>query len=99
MAGGAFVSISYSAHVGCFLSRNRNVSRWYSGDGLAADRAADDRWDQLSTFIRFSMPAAAIIIGVQSVQFWIFAKIYGMREGLVPPDPWFSSLIAIGGAP
>jgi glycosyltransferase involved in cell wall biosynthesis len=37
--------------------------------------------------------AVAIIIGVQSVQFWIFAKIYGMREGLVPPDPWFSSLI------
>ncbi len=36
----------------------------------------------------------AIIIGVQSVQFWIFATIYGMREGLVPPDPWFSSLIA-----
>ena len=35
-----------------------------------------------------------MIIGVQSVQFWIFAKIYGMREGIVPPDPWFSSLIA-----
>jgi glycosyltransferase involved in cell wall biosynthesis len=38
--------------------------------------------------------AVAIIIGVQSVQFWIFAKIHGMREGIVPPDPWFSSLIA-----
>jgi hypothetical protein len=38
--------------------------------------------------------AVAVIVGVQSVQFWIFAKIYGMREGLVPPDPWFSSLIA-----
>ena len=37
--------------------------------------------------------AVAIIIGVQSIQFWIFAKIYGMREGIVPPDPWFSSLI------
>jgi hypothetical protein len=37
--------------------------------------------------------AVAVIIGVQSVQFWVFAKIYGMREGLVPPDPWFSSLI------
>ena len=36
----------------------------------------------------------AVIIGVQSIQFWIFAKIYGMREGIVPPDPWFSSLIA-----
>jgi hypothetical protein len=38
--------------------------------------------------------AVAVIVGVQSVQFWIFAKIYGMREGLVPPDPWFSSLNA-----
>ena len=37
--------------------------------------------------------AVAIIIGVQSIQFWIFCKIYGMREGIVPPDPWFSSLI------
>ena len=34
-----------------------------------------------------------VISGVQSIQFWIFAKIYGMREGIVPPDPWFSSLI------
>jgi glycosyltransferase involved in cell wall biosynthesis len=38
--------------------------------------------------------AVAVIIGVQSVQFWVFAKIYGMREGLVPPDPRFSSMIA-----
>jgi glycosyltransferase involved in cell wall biosynthesis len=38
--------------------------------------------------------AVAVIIGVQSIQFWVFAKIYGMREGLVPPDPWFSSIIS-----
>jgi glycosyltransferase involved in cell wall biosynthesis len=38
--------------------------------------------------------AVAVIIGVQSIQFWVFAKLYGMREGLVPPDPRFSSLIA-----
>jgi glycosyltransferase involved in cell wall biosynthesis len=38
--------------------------------------------------------AVAIIIGVQSIQFWIFCKIYGMREGIVPPDPWFTSIIA-----
>jgi glycosyltransferase involved in cell wall biosynthesis len=37
--------------------------------------------------------AVAVIIGAQSIQFWIFAKIYGMREGIVPPDPQFSSLI------
>jgi glycosyltransferase involved in cell wall biosynthesis len=38
--------------------------------------------------------AVAVIVGAQSVQFWIFIKIYGMREGIVPPDPWFSSVIA-----
>jgi hypothetical protein len=37
--------------------------------------------------------SVAVIIAIQSIQFWIFANIYGMREGLVPPDPWFSSLI------
>jgi hypothetical protein len=31
----------------------------------------------------------AVVIGFQSVLFWIFAKIYGMREGIVPPDPEF----------
>jgi hypothetical protein len=38
--------------------------------------------------------AVAVIIGVQSMQFWVFAKIYGMREGLVPPDPRFAARIA-----
>jgi hypothetical protein len=37
----------------------------------------------------------AIVIGFQSMQFWAFAKIYGMREGIVPPDPSFQSLIGI----
>ena len=29
------------------------------------------------------------------MMFWVFAKIYGMREGIVPPDPWFSSLMSV----
>ncbi len=33
--------------------------------------------------------AVAMVVGFQSMQFWVFAKIYGMREGIVPPDPWF----------
>jgi glycosyltransferase involved in cell wall biosynthesis len=37
----------------------------------------------------------AVNIGFQSMLFWIFAKIYGMREGIVPRDPWFRSLIGI----
>jgi len=31
----------------------------------------------------------AVVVGFHSMLFWVFAKIYGMREGLVPPDPWF----------
>jgi glycosyltransferase involved in cell wall biosynthesis len=37
--------------------------------------------------------AVAVVIGFQSIQFWVFAKIYGMRERIVPPDPWFRSMI------
>ncbi len=29
------------------------------------------------------------VIGLQSMLFWVFAKIYGQREGIVPPDPAF----------
>ena len=33
--------------------------------------------------------SVAIVVGFQSMLFWIFTKIHGMREGIVPPDPWF----------
>ena len=33
--------------------------------------------------------SVAVVIGFQSMQFWFFAKLYGMREGIVPPDPRF----------
>jgi hypothetical protein len=36
----------------------------------------------------------AAVIGVQSVLFGVFAKIYGMREGIVPPDPRFRALVS-----
>ena len=32
------------------------------------------------------------VVGFQSMLFWVFAKIYGMREGIVPPDPWFRTI-------
>jgi glycosyltransferase involved in cell wall biosynthesis len=35
----------------------------------------------------------SVILGVQAVLFWIFAKIYGVREGIVQPDPAFSALL------
>jgi len=34
-----------------------------------------------------------LVVGMQSMLFWVFAKIYGMREGIVPPDPRFEALI------
>ena len=39
--------------------------------------------------------AVAVVIGVQSIQFWLFANIYGMREGIVPPDPKFHQMIRV----
>ena len=37
----------------------------------------------------------AVSVGYQSVLFWVFAKVYGMREGIVPPDPWFRGIIDV----
>jgi len=37
----------------------------------------------------------SVVIGFQAMTFWIFAKIYGMRERIVPPDPWFRSLVRL----
>ena len=39
--------------------------------------------------------AVLTVIGVQSMMFWIFAKIYGERERIVPPDPWFREAVKI----
>jgi hypothetical protein len=39
--------------------------------------------------------ALAFVIGVQSMLFWLFAKLYGVREGIVPPDrrPFFRAIL------
>ncbi len=39
--------------------------------------------------------ALAVVVGVHSMLFWVFAKIYGMREGIVPPDPRFSAAMRL----
>ncbi|MBS0219206.1 MAG: glycosyltransferase family 2 protein [Proteobacteria bacterium] len=39
--------------------------------------------------------AMSIVVGVQSVGFWAFANIHGMREGILPPDPRLSRLIGL----
>jgi glycosyltransferase involved in cell wall biosynthesis len=36
-----------------------------------------------------------VVVGFQSMLFWVFAKIYGAREGIVPPDPWFRSIVHV----
>jgi hypothetical protein len=37
--------------------------------------------------------ALSLVLGVQAMLFWVFAKIYGVREGIVPPDPGFEALL------
>jgi glycosyltransferase involved in cell wall biosynthesis len=39
--------------------------------------------------------ALAVIVGFHSMLFWVFAKVYGMREGFVPPDPRFSAMMRL----
>ena len=37
----------------------------------------------------------AVILGYQTMLYWVFARIYGAREGIVPSDPWFRSLVGL----
>lgn len=37
----------------------------------------------------------AVVVGYQSTLFWVFTKIYGVREGIIPPDPIFRSMIDV----
>ena len=39
--------------------------------------------------------ALAVVVGFQSMLFWVFTKIYGMREGIVPPDPRFNAMMRL----
>jgi glycosyltransferase involved in cell wall biosynthesis len=37
----------------------------------------------------------AVVVGFQSMLFWVFTRIYGAREGIVPSDPWFRSIVGV----
>jgi hypothetical protein len=37
----------------------------------------------------------AVVVGFQSMMFWMFARIYGAREGIVPSDPRFRSIVGV----
>ncbi len=39
--------------------------------------------------------ALAVNLGYQAILFWTFTKVYGMREGVVPPDPWFHRMVSV----
>jgi hypothetical protein len=39
--------------------------------------------------------AVATIVGFHSMMFWVFAKVYGMREGIVPPDARFEAMLRL----
>lgn len=38
--------------------------------------------------------SGAMVMGFQAVQFWVFARIYGAQEGVVPEDRRLSALLA-----
>jgi glycosyltransferase involved in cell wall biosynthesis len=37
----------------------------------------------------------AVILGFQLMLFWLFTRIYGAREGIVPSDPRFRSIVGV----
>jgi glycosyltransferase involved in cell wall biosynthesis len=39
--------------------------------------------------------AMAIVVGVQSLEFWAFANVHGMHEGILPPNPRLLRLIGL----
>ncbi|HTI80373.1 MAG TPA: glycosyltransferase family 2 protein [Acetobacteraceae bacterium] len=39
--------------------------------------------------------ALAVVVGFHSMLFWVFAKVYGSREGFVPSDPWFNTVMRL----
>ncbi len=39
--------------------------------------------------------ALAVVVGFHSMLFWVFAKVYGTREGFVPPDPRFGAVMRL----
>ena len=58
---------------------------------LPGSRAVGGAVLDIHTLLYASM---LMVVGMQSMLFWVFAKIHGMREGIVPPDPVFERFIA-----
>ncbi|MEJ0020152.1 MAG: glycosyltransferase family 2 protein [Acetobacteraceae bacterium] len=39
--------------------------------------------------------ALAVVVGFHSMLFWVFTKVYGIREGIVQPDPRFTAMMRL----
>jgi hypothetical protein len=39
--------------------------------------------------------ALAVVVGFHSMLFSVFTKVYGIRKGIVPPDPHFSAIMRL----
>ena len=39
--------------------------------------------------------SVAVVVGFQTMLYWMFVRIYGAREGIVPSDPWFRSIVGV----
>ena len=39
--------------------------------------------------------ALGVVVGFHSMLFWVFVKVYGMREGIVPPDAHFTAMMRL----
>src|SRR5262249_10287386 len=39
--------------------------------------------------------ALAVVVGFHSMLFWVFANVYGMREGIVPPTPRSRAMVRV----
>ena len=78
--------------------------RWlflYPGLGLLALGTAAMAWllpgPRMAGGVTFDIhtlfyASLGVIVGFHSTLFYVFAKLYGMREGMVPPDPRFLRL-------
>jgi hypothetical protein len=81
-----------------------HIEQLYPGFGLFAVACLGMAWllpqPRLVGSVGFDVhsllyASLAVVVGFQSMMFWVFAKVYGMRERIVPPDPWFRSLMPV----
>ena len=92
-AGGTCASCCCSARAGCSCYPGIALFRRRAGDDGVAVAGATRGVAGVTLDIHTLFYAAiAIVVGFHSMLFWVFAKVYGMREGIAPPDPRFTAM-------